>query len=222
MITKSLTQLLSGFRAATNHDVNDVADALVTDWINEGIRELWQVLTPICRDEFTLLSGNTVLVSPASTVALLTAIGANFLAIRGVDKAVDVNANQWVKLKPWRFPARGRYSVLGYHITGTTCRLEPSIAAAGTYRFWYIPIPVDLPAGTPATTIDLPYGGDTYAIQRAAALSRGRLEEDPSGHLALQASSLLLAQRYMAQHNQGDQETIVDVSGDYDTDMWDW
>lgn len=213
MITKSLTQLLAGVRAATDPDVTTpITDTQITDWLNEDIRELWAILAPFSRDWFTAVSANLTIAAGASTYNLASIT--DFLALRGVDR--DAGTNNWQKLRPWRFPARSRIGSISYRVTQKTLRIEPRELAPGTYRVWYIPVPTDLPVGTPATTIDLPLGGDKYVIQGAAARVRARMEEDPSPHLALQASALNIVKRYMASHGQGEQDAIVDVSADYD------
>lgn len=222
MITKTLTQLITSVRAAVYRRAPNaqVVDAEVTDWLNEGIRELWTVIAPVARDDMTVLSANLTIIGGASTLDLnALLVSPAFLAIRGVDRSVDGSGGitTFRRLKPWRFPARNSIGQLSYHLIGEVLRFEPSQLAPGIYRVWYLPAPTVLVAGT--DQVDLPFGGDRYAIQGAAALVRGALMEDPGPHLALQASALKLVRTYMATHGAGDQDAIVDVSNDYDPDI---
>lgn len=219
MISKTLTQLTAGVRAAVYRRAPNaqVDDTEVADWLNEGIRELWSILAPIARDELSAVSGNLTIAGGASTLdlnALLTSPA--YLALRGVDRDVT-GGGGWTRIKPWRFPARGNLGQLGYHVIGETLRFEPAILAPGTYRVWYLPMPTTLV--NLSDTIDLPLGGDRYAIQGAAANVRAALLEDPDPHLKLQAAALAICKRYMVSHSDGDQAVIVDVSSDYDPDV---
>ncbi len=221
MITKSLTQILTGIRAARGTVETPstlIPDSELTDWANEHVRELWSQLAPICRDEFTTLSANQTVTS-AATFDLSTLTGPPaFLALRGVDR--DVGGGVFKKIRPWRFGARSWVSEITYHVVGKVVRIEPAILAAGTYRFWYIGAPTDWVVGSPSVTIDFPLGGDRYVIQGCAAQVRARMEEDPAPHLALQERALQTARRYIVQHNQGDQEAVTDVYDDYDIGGW--
>jgi hypothetical protein len=220
MISKSLSQLITGVRAAVYRRAPNaqVVDTEITDWLNEGIREFWMELAPVMRDDMTALSANLTAVSTLDLNALLT--DPAYLAFRGIDRSVDGtgSAASWCKLRPWRFPARGHVGTLSYRVIGEVVRLEPEQLAPGVYRVWYLPAPTVLSAG--GDSIDLPFAGDKYAIQGAAAQVRAALMEDPSPHLALQAAALVQAKKYMATHGSGDQEVIVDVSADYDPDVW--
>lgn len=120
-----------------------VGDAELTQWVNEGYKELYDLLTSKYQDyfvaepdEFEITSGNTY------------ALPSDFYKLIGVDISLG---GQWCEVEPFDFNRRNRsgaqvishrggvFTGVEYRILGNKLHFTPDDAATGTYRLWYVP-----------------------------------------------------------------------------------
>ena len=195
--TVTLTTLIARVRRETDQEYDPavvsapaVTDASITDWLNEGIAEVWQLL--VTPDPDRALTTSTI-----TTVAGTEeyALPSGFEAMRGLDYPVG---SYYIDVKPYSFAERNqlqtpwatsatlggaapfRYHVQRNGVSGSAARLSlrPIPTAIVTLTIHYVAVPVALSAG--GDTFDGIIGLEGYAVAYARAKVHGKMQE-PDG-----------------------------------------
>lgn len=181
MDNKTLLQMRTDARERADM-VNSqfITDATFNGWINDNIKELWDLLTEAVQDyalsssSFTISSGNT------------QALPADFYKLRGLDDMSDTNRPKTVR--NFNFNERNdyqnnrianpytSYSDVSYRITGSTLTILPADNAARAYKLWYIPIPTTLSAD--GDNFDGINGWHEYVILKTTIQALAKQESD--------------------------------------------
>lgn len=195
--TVTLTTMIARVRRETDQEyataiVSDpaVSDAEITDWLNEGIAEVWQLLVTVDPDRGLTTSTVSVVAGTEEY-----ALPSGFVAIRGLDYPIgscyaDVEPYQFAERnqlqQPWPTSAYlggsapFRYHVQRNGVSGSAARLSlrPIPTAAVTLQIHYVAAPVALSVG--ADTFDGIIGLEGYAVAYAKAKVHGKMQE-PDG-----------------------------------------
>lgn len=201
-------------RRADMEDSTFISTTEWTDYINQGMNELYDLLISAYEDYFTTSTTLTIN-SGANTVSL----PATFYKLRGLDYQVD--SNTWRTLRWFQFNDRNvgsNRSSWGrdrsYQIIGDTIEVVPENVASGTYRLWYAPGPTQLSAdGDSIPTAMSKFGWDEYIALYAA--ERALVKEESDVQMILVAKEALRSRiMKMSANRQIDQsETVQDVQG---------
>jgi hypothetical protein len=201
-----------------------VADAEWYDYINDGLGELWDVLTQEWED-YGLTSTSISVVSGTDSYSL-AAISPVVYKIRGID--ITYGGNTYTAL-PFSFRERNKFksgypiysemcsgcsedSIYRYQLLGASIKLIPIPTTAATMTVWYIPQLTPLVAGS-STDAAIP---DTYldfAIASACAKALIKEESDPTPLLAEKGASFQRISLAAKHRVAGEPKIMVDVRG---------
>lgn len=217
---RSLTALLADVRYRADM-VNDahVTDTMLTVWINQGIAELWGILTRAWPDRYYVTSTfNTV----AGTEAY--AVPADFVKIRGLDLQIQ---GQRIPVHQGAFQERvgpGTGNTLGYFgipdmtytirraaTIGMSVYLDPIPTSVLSMRLHYIGTPTLLAVG--ADEFDGVAGWEDYAVEFARALALERSEQDSTPARVALATLKQRIKTEAAETDAAEQSVIADVRG---------
>lgn len=127
-----------------------VTDAELTQYINDSITELWDILTNSNQD-YAVSNATATIASGANTFSL----AADFFKLRLLE--IDRSGGRYMTVPKFMFGEKNDYqnSYLGtlpgsngnypwiniaYRIIGNDIYIEPASNAPGNYRYWYIPV----------------------------------------------------------------------------------
>ena len=161
-----------------------VTDAELTTWINQGIAEVWRLLTSADPNR-----GITTATISCTSGTTEYALPNDFMAIRGLD--YPLGGGRYISLEPYAFAERNqltgsstayvpiRYLVMRGSVDNSTSRLS-LLPDPGTVdlRLWYVAVPALLSLST--DDFDGIAGFEDYPIAWAASRVRKKAEEDPS------------------------------------------
>jgi hypothetical protein len=180
--TVTLTTMIARVRSETDQQYDTVVvsapaftDATITDYINEGIAKIAQVLVAIAPDRMRT----------ATTISVVSgtedyALPSGFQAVRGVDYPIGSTYatvhpfafEERNELQaPWPFSPTGgapfKYHVYGNGVSGSSARItfRPVPTASATVRLHYVGVPAALTSG--ADTFDGIIGLESYAVSYA-------------------------------------------------------
>lgn len=191
---RTLTSMITDVRRRADM-VGDghVTDAMLTDWLNQGLAELWDLLILQWPDRF--YTTETITTS-ANTEAYL--LPEDFYQIRGVDLVIQ---GQRIPMDPMTFQERvgpGTGGSLGYYgvpdmryavrqsvaLGGMALYLDPPPRGTYTLLVHYCYAPTLLVAG--GDEFDGVAGWEDYAVEYTRALALERQEQDSSpAHAAM-------------------------------------
>lgn len=202
--TVTLTTMIARVRRETDQEYDaavvsapTITDASITDWLNEGIAEEWQLLVTADPDR-GLTTGTISVVAGTDEYALPS----GFMSMRGLD--YPVGSSRYVDVDPYEFAERNqlqgpwlasaatiggaapfRYHVQRNAVSGSAARLSlrPAPTATVTLQIHYVAAPAALSAG--ADTFDGIIGLEGYAVAYARAKVHGRVQEPDGVALAL-------------------------------------
>jgi len=231
-ITRTLLQLRDAALSNSDKDSDDmVSTGQVNAWLNEGLRSLWMRLVPIARDEL-LKTQNFTISAPGNTHTPSALF--DFFAVRGI--GVNYGSGKYTRLRPYRFGRRGSvgrltYRVSGMDSVGALIEIQPAeLASVWPLQLLYVKNPSVKVNGGPTIshilvnnddTIALPFSGDVYVQEYAAARARVRAEEDPTPHLAMLKMAWEEVRGALAAGSQGSAAYPDDWCDD-DNDGGDW
>ncbi len=188
-----------------------------TNWINGGLKELYDLVVSANEDYFTTSSSVTILASTSSI-----ALPSTFYKLRGVD--YQLSSDNYINVPLFSFQDRNRsgdylHSTQGndptrrYRVILDALHVSPADKAPGTYRVWYVPSVTELSSGsdTISTTFSK-FGWEEYIVLYAAIKALIKQEQDVG---ALSAQKAELTQRIitMSTNRNSDQpERITAVS----------
>lgn len=203
-----------------------VTDAELTNLINLGLSELYDIVVSAFEDYFTISS--TFTVASGNTYTLPT----NFYKLRGLDFSVN---GSYQGCREFNFNDRNNssqdlswmnnnVSARSYRVMADTLLLQPTNSATGSYRLWYVPSPTFLVADADLVPESLSkFGWDEYIVLWAAERMLSK-EESPITDVANERQQIAGRITAMAANRQVDQSsTISDVQGSYMMyNRWDW
>lgn len=186
---------LLAMRSRVRQQTDQEQSAFVTDgeidaWINQGIAEVWRLLTTADSNR-GIASDNIVTTSGTTEYALPS----DFMAIRGLD--YPLGGGRYADVHPYAFAERNqlvgmptigggaapcRYLVFRSGVDGADARISllPDPGDA-TLVLWYVAVPPLLVSNT--DDFDGIIGFEDYAVYHAAAQVRIKAEEDMSAEL---------------------------------------
>lgn len=201
-----------------------VTDAELTNLLNQGFAELYDLVVSAFEDYFTI--NTTFSVTSGDTYTLPE----NFYKLRGLDFSVN---GSYRACREFQFNDRNNStrdtawmsntaSPRSYRIMADSLLLQPTTSALGDYRLWYVPSPTFLVGSSDTVPTSLSkFGWDEYIVLFAA---ERMLSKEESSITDIQGERAEIANRIqaMASNRQVDQSsTIQDVSG-YSTSRWGW
>lgn len=230
--TVTLTTLIARVRRETDQEYDvavvsapAVTDATITDWLNEGIAEIWQTLVTSDPDR-ALTTSTIAVVSGTEEYALPS----GFEAIRGLDYPVD-GGSRYVDVRPYQFAERNlltrtgatlatiggeppfRYRVQRNGVSGSSARisLRPVPTAAVTLQIHYVAVPAALAAG--GDTFDGIIGLEGFAVAYARMKIHQRMQE-PDGVAAAMGEMARISENIKLEAGRRDRsgfEVVADV-----------
>lgn len=166
-----------------------LADAELTSYINASYAELYDLLVTTYEDYF--ITGPTSFTLSTSDAGVYS-LPSDFYKLKGVDFQTG---GDWITVYPHTWDDRNnsrisrRYTSAGdtersYRMIGSNLRIEPSDAATGTYRLWYVPAYTALSSDTDEIdSIISRNNWEEYIVVDAAAKVLQKEESDASGVL---------------------------------------
>lgn len=222
MASWTLSQLMTRVRERADM-VNSkfISDDELKRYISASYAELYDLVVGAYEDHYLSDPVSFTISSGANTYDL----DANFYKLVGVDYSLN---GEWVEIRPFNFNERNRksYNVrydnyhpsIRYRLTGSKLRFVPTDEAAGTYRYWYIPLASTLTAD--ADTIDGFNGWEEYVVIDAAIKCLTKEESDVT---VLMVEKNAMKERILsASHNRdsGDTQRVTDVRRSYDDHLF--
>jgi len=209
--TRTLTNLIADVRAVADIEGDlHVTDAQITEFLNQGITELYDMLVEARGHEYYLTSGTVATVSGTETYSLPT----DFMELHKVD--IAVNGSNW-DLTPYSLHERNDYNQTSggstypvvYRVIGGNISLLPVPRAVYTVTLRYVPCATRLASGS--DTFDGISGWEEYPIWRAAAYCLAKEESDPSFALQMLATLKKRIENMATKRNAYGAERVRDV-----------
>ena len=181
--TATLTTMIARVRRETDQEYDvavvsapAITDASITDWINEGIVEVWQQLVTEAPDRALTTSTITTVVGTEEY-----ALPSGFVSMRGVD--YPVGGGRYVDVWPYAFGERNqlhgpwpsgpgsapfKYYVMRNAVSGSAARLSlrPIPTEIVTLQLHYVAAPEALSAGGDTFDVILGFGGFAGAVAK--------------------------------------------------------
>lgn len=216
---------LAAKRRADMENASFVTDEEWNSYINASYKELYDLLigsygndyfvappvqftTDGTSQFYTLPDGSSYNYAPA------------LYKLLGVDLQANGNALQWIRLKPFNFSERNRFSPYGmqalyaysnirYRLNGNNIWFTPTPQAGLTVQLWYIPQPSNLEDD--GDGFDGISGWEEYVIIDAAIKALIKEESDPTA-LGMQKQAMIARITAMAENRDaGEPATVADV-----------
>ena len=196
---------------------NFVSDVEVTDYLNQGIAELHDILVTKYED-YSLSSATFTLTAGEDNEFDLPS---DFYKCLGVDYATNSNSTTVVNLRSYNFGERNMYNNLfyntglvatpRYHIQGTRLKFIPKPTTSGTATLFYVPEAQQLT--NTDTLLNIPNGYEEYAVICAAINCLQKEETDVRVLLTQKAALKDRIEKAATYRNAGDPTFAVrDVS----------
>lgn len=222
---QSTATLISAARRRVDAFGSDTfTDAEIVDYLNWGVRELFELLLATYGDQYYSTVSNHVISAVSYpteilwtlttmpfkilTVEMNTADGYKRLEQVRPEHTLQTTRKNWQDSKP-RYQMK--YEKLIFH--------PPSLNAE-LVRVHYVPLPTELSTASP--TAALPGWMEPwaqYVVLTAAAHMLDRIEQDP-GVVAAQKQSLIALIQSSKPHDGGSYQTIMDV--EYTDETWEY
>lgn len=216
----TLAQLKTECRQrADMENSNFVTDSELTNYINNSISELHDILIQAYESDYYIKSSTFSTTDNQDTYALNTIIpDQDFYKLRGVD--AKLNNQEWFTLQPFQFNERnkrqnfGAWKYLGisnvrYRLVGSNILFTPTPDSNIECRIWYIPVAVTLSADTDELE-DLNNYSEYVIVDAAIKM----MQKEESDTTVLQQQKAALKRRIEEAANNrdaGSGETISDV-----------
>lgn len=169
MSSVSLTNLLTQLRNRTDKQAtNRWPDLLLTGFLNDGVRELWDLLIVVNPDPITTsydwtTDGTSTFALPSDTYAIR---GVDLVhSTRDVSTLFPISFSYRNRFKDWL--DRPYYTPFYYDRTGDNLIIIPTPSSGKTLTLYYIAYPTTLVSGS--DTIDFQNGWEDYVLNSAAA-----------------------------------------------------
>ena len=211
--TRTLTNLIADVRAVADLE-NDlhVTDTQITEFLNQGITELYDMLVEARGHEYYLSTTTFTTVSGTETYVIPT----DMMELHKVD--INVAARNW-DLTPYSLHERNDYNQIQgtapwpvvYRIMGQNISLLPIARGGYVITVFYVPHAVRLSAGSDA--FDGINGWEMYPVWYAAAICLAKEESDPSYAMNQMATLRKRIENLATKRNTYGAERVRDVYG---------
>jgi hypothetical protein len=222
--TKTLTQLLTAVRTRGDWENSaDITDAILTEFLNEGIAELWDILVGKWADYYATAAAvaTSVIVAPYSdTIALPT----TFYKLRKLELLTSGTADTvnavYTRLRPHDLESSHQFAGgdtrhYRYRIQGSAIRLVPWPTRLEAFRLTFVPYATELVSG--ADTFDGINGYEAFAVQ--LALRRALARQDlPTDQVDAEIARLTLRVRTAADSRDAAEPFYLNPRGPSDND----
>lgn len=211
----TLAQLKTQARQrADMEDNNFISDSELTNYINNSIAELHDILVQAYSSDYSIetYEFSTVVDDPDY------ALPADFYKLRGVD--AKLNGSDWYALLPFNFNERNKFDDFGvwsflgigsvrYRLVGNNLRFSPTPDKAVDIRMWYIPTAPEL--SDDADTYVNYNGYDEYVIVDAAIKMKLKEESDVSELYQIKSDLLRRIEEASQNRDAANPESVVDI-----------
>jgi len=230
--TRTLLQLRTAVqRRGQYENSSDIDSAMLNDFINEAIAELYDMLLAKDAEYYTVIGSPFSLVANTESYVLDT-VAPGFYKLRKVEILMSGTAGQasarWQRLFPHALEASHNYSQYGlvakgyrYRLEGANLAFAPIPASGDTTRVFYIPYPAALSADGDLFNFHNSY---EELVVQLALLRCKRREELPTEDIEKEVARL--AQRISAAADARDQAEPFYLDphgpggGDEDPEWW--
>lgn len=202
-------------------------------YINQSYFELYDLLVQKFGDEYYLATpwqflttGAQFYTLPDGSSTYVTTIGGStackpFYKLKGIDLALNSNANSWVTLQKFNFISRNRYvfpnittnyygvASLRYRIMGSQVEFIPTPQAGQVLQVWYVPRMTQLLQD--ADMLDGISGWTEYVAVDAAIKALMKEESDTTMLMARKNALLLRVEEAAENRDAGIPDTISDT-----------
>tara|TARA_R100000152_G_C6781867_1_gene217416 strand:- start:5846 stop:6523 length:678 start_codon:yes stop_codon:yes gene_type:complete len=217
MATFTASDLITRVRRRADQENSEfVTDTELTDYLNRGLSELWDIMVTsfqhysVSTQEYTIPSGSALSL-PGTFYKL---IGVDFTA-SGTSHATRVLPFEFQHRNTYQSPllvASGLNSIM-YQLVGDELKIIPDDdPPAGTVKIWYVPTAPQL--GSDVSGI--PVGYEDYAVTFAVIQTKAKEESD----IAFEVSNLerlkLRIEQSARRRDAGEAKSIVDVNNGTD------
>jgi hypothetical protein len=216
---RTLTNLIADTRQRAGMESSQfVTDAEVTEYLNQSIAELYDLVLAARGEEYYSASGSFSTSPGIQTYSL----PASFMQLLGVDVTLGGvtftitpynfaarNAfNQW---RAWTAMAWGPGQAVYYRLQASNISFIPTPTGVYTVNLWYVPCATRLSG--PGDTFDGFNGWEEYVVVDAAMKCLEKEESDVSQLAARKMSLTARIQGMAGNRDAGNPETVSDVMG---------
>jgi len=215
MATFERSDLITRVRRRADQENSEfVTDDELTDYLNRGLSELWDILVM----SFQHYAVSTTTYTTPSTTAF--SLPDDFYKLAGVD-FTSSGTSHATRVLPYEFQHRNTYqSPLGnaaginsmmYQLVGDEFKVIPEDSPpAGTIKLWYIPVGPQF-SDVEDTVSGIPPGYEDYAVTFAVIQVKAKEESD----LRFEASNLerlkVRIEQASRRRDAGESKSIIDV-----------
>jgi ribosomal protein S30 len=190
-----------------------VSDAELTRYINASYREYYDLVLESHADHYLATPVSFTLSAGVSTYALSSL--PLFYRLRGIDR---VEGTDYIAIRRFTNAERNEVRKLSYRVMGTNLYFQPTTAAPGNYRCWYIPEPAALTAD--GDTVDGFNGWEEWIVCDVASKIAAKAEEDVSPFVRDRDRVADRIRKASSDRDEGDAEVISDVFNQRNWDTW--
>ena len=212
MATHTASDLITRVRRRGDFENSEfVTDAELTDFLNQGLAELWDIL--ISTFEHYGVDSDTTYALPGSGTF---ALPADFYKLIGVDFAPS-SGTTTSRVRPYSFQHRNKYSnpvfkgagvdLLEYQIVGDNMKFIPDDRPTGTVTLHYITTAPQLGANVTGIIT----GHEEYAVWYAVMLAKNKEESDIEFEISNIERLRERIQQAASRRDAGETTSIVDV-----------
>lgn len=177
-MASTLAQLETRARYAADMVGSDFVTT--TEWaryLNEGYRELWNLVRQACGDHF--VTSTAVAIADAATNYASLAAVTDFGRLLSVELVNSATADDVEIIPRFNWSERNRQSRRSHRLMGQRLYIEPAQLSPGTYTVWYEPRVTEL-SGI-STVSPLVDEWEEYLVLFAAICALEKEETDASG-----------------------------------------
>ena len=213
-MSMTLETLIDKARKRADMENTDfVTDDEITDYINAGYRELYNLLVSKYDSDYFVADPYTITGDgSADSFDLPT----DFFKLLGVDMQSN---GEWVALRPFSFADRNKYSLASfvgssvltrYRVRGNSLWLTPTPANGAAFRLWYVPRFTELEESDDVMTgVN---GWEEYVITHAAIEMKDKEESDVTILLAKKSSIKAEIESISPNRDAGGPDVVTDTS----------
>jgi hypothetical protein len=215
----TLTSLIASVRRRANieNQTAFIPDAEITEYLNAGLAALYDMLVqagaqPWYRNSYTITTtGNTTAYD----------LPADFYEMQSVDVQLGNGGIPTISARPYMEFERNRYKYypgwlygtpVYYRLQGSTINFIPAPGSTYNVTLNYYPVFPKLASGS--DSFDGVNGWEEYAIWKATADCKAKLEEDPSYALGAMAKLEQKIQSMSEQRDTGAAERMTETDAD--------
>ena len=217
MSSATLSDLITRTRQASDMvGYTVVSDAEVTNYINGGLTELYDILVHSYEDYFlkksniSIVSGQSDYFLPQDFYKL-----AKLFAIYDSDRYIlrKIILDQLDYLSESSISSGQDVRYLSYYLRGNQICFAPTPSSTGTVEMWYVPQVTRLEYAGDVVHINIPVAWDEYIVADAAAKCLAKEETDPMFQLAQKKSIMDRIKSYARERDSAEADVVWDYYG---------